>query len=257
MAMEIGADVDGMVVYEWESFYRGSWFLTVLTRRAQTIWLNRKGERFCDEGIPVMAEAANAIGRQPGKAFYALFDENNKNKMVNDELAPFEAFFLKNEAKEKASASFAAQVEIDLKEAVAADGAIISDSLDDIARWMGVEPEILKANVGEYNSFCDSGRDAWFAKERHLLMPLRQPPYYALKCGVDLTNTHGGIRINERMEALTKETEPIPGLYAAGVETGAKDWDSYNMWLSGHAFGFTINSGRIAGEEAARYAAGR
>jgi len=255
MTTEIGADVDGMVVFEWESFYRGSWFLTVLERRPQTMWLNRKGERFCDEGIPVMAEAANAIGRQPGMVFYSLFDENNRQKLVNDELTPFEAFFLKNEAKEKAATSFAAQVEIDLKEAVASGGAIISDSLDDIARWMNIKPEVLKASIDEYNSCCDSGRDAWFAKDRHHLMPLRQPPYYALKCGVDLTNTHGGIKINERMQALTKENEPIPGLFAAGVETGAKDWDSYNMWLSGHAFGFTINTGRIAGEEAAGYVA--
>jgi fumarate reductase flavoprotein subunit len=120
---------------------------------------------------------------------------------------------------------------------------------------MGVKPMVLKNTVDEYNSFCDRGHDAVFVKNRLFLTPLRNPPYYALKCGVALTTTHGGIKINERMEALNKEDEPIPGLYAAGVETGATDWDSYNMWLSGHSFGFTINSGRIAGEEAAEYVA--
>ena len=55
------------------------------------------------------------------------------------------------------------------------------------------------------------------------------------------------------MEVVDKEDNPIAGLYAAGVETGAKDWDSYNMWLSGHAFGYTMNGGRIAGEEAGKY----
>ena len=257
MTTEIGADVDGMVAFEWESFYRGSWFLTVLSRRGQTIWLNRRGERFCDEGIPVMAEAANAIGRQPGMVFYALLDEPNKQKLANDELMPFEAFFLKNETKGKAYTSFAAQLDIDLKEAVTKDSAIIASSLDEIAGWMGIEPAVLKNNVGEYNKFCDQGRDALFAKDRHLLQPLRTPPYYAIKCGVDLTNTHGGIKINERMQVMTREDEPIPGLYAAGVETGAKDWHSYNMWLSGHAFGFTVNTGRIAGEEAAAYVSGK
>lgn len=257
MTTEIGADLDGMVAFEWESFYRGSWFLTVVSRRGQTVWLNRRGERFCDEGIPVMAEAANAIGRQPGMVFYALMDEKNKAKLVNDELGPFEAFFLQNEAKEKAAASFASQVDIDLEEAVASGGAMIAKSLDEIAKWMGIEPAVLKANIEEYNGYCEQGRDAMFAKDRHLLQPLRTPPYYAIKCGVDLTNTHGGIKINEHMQVMTEEDEPIPGLYAAGVETGAKDWHSYNMWLSGHAFGFTVNTGRIAGEEAAKYAAGK
>jgi fumarate reductase flavoprotein subunit len=119
---------------------------------------------------------------------------------------------------------------------------------------MGVKPEVLKDTVEEYNSFCDHGRDAGFAKNPIFLMPLRNPPYYALKGGLALTATHGGVKINQRMEALDKEDEPIGGLYAAGVETGATDWDSYNMWLSGHSFGFAINSGRIAGEEAAKYA---
>jgi fumarate reductase flavoprotein subunit len=93
--------------------------------------------------------------------------------------------------------------------------------------------------------------DALFAKDRHLLEPLRQPPYYAIKCGVDLTNARGGIKINHIMESLDKNDEPIPGF-----ETGAKDWDSFNiMWPSGHAFGFTIISDRIAGEESAKYSA--
>ncbi len=253
MAEEIGADLDGMVVYEWEAFVRGSIFLTVLARRQSVMWVNRNGERFCDEGIPLAIEATNAIGRQPGKVVYALFDEKLKDKMLAEELTPFEAFFVKGEAKDVVWTSFQEAANRDLKTGKALSEIKISNSIGEIAKWMGVKPGILETNISEYNSFCDHGRDAVFAKDAVFLQPVRNPPYYAFKFGVSLTMTHGGIKVNHRMEVMNKDEHPIPGLYAAGVETGAKDWDSYNMWLAGHSFGYTINGGRIAGEEAAKY----
>jgi len=65
-----------------------------------------------------------------------------------------------------------------------------------------------------------------------------------------------GIKINERMEALDIQDRPIPGLYAAGATTGAWESESYNYRLTGHLVGFALNSGRIAGENAARYLRG-
>jgi fumarate reductase flavoprotein subunit len=255
LASEIGAALDGMIALEWEEFFWGSHYLTVISRRHNTVWVNKKGQRFTDEGIAVMADAANAIARQPGRVIYCLFDEKMKQSLLAEELTPLEVMFISSEFGEKALASFPAKVAKDLKVCAAQGKVKISSSWDEIARWMGAKPTVLKATVEEYNSFCGQGHDDVFAKDRLYLVPLTNPPYYALKCCVSLTATHGGIKINHRMEALDKEDEPIPGLYAAGIETGATDWDSYNMWLSGHSFGFTINTGRIAGEEAARYAA--
>jgi fumarate reductase flavoprotein subunit len=45
----------------------------------------------------------------------------------------------------------------------------------------------------------------------------------------------------------------IAGLYAAGSDTGGWESDTYNVVLSGSTLGFAINSGRIAGENAARF----
>ena len=56
------------------------------------------------------------------------------------------------------------------------------------------------------------------------------------------------------MEVLNKEDKPIPGLFAGGDNTGGWESDTYCFLLSGHAFSFAVNSGRIAGENAARYA---
>jgi len=64
----------------------------------------------------------------------------------------------------------------------------------------------------------------------------------------------GGIKINEHMEVLDKKECPIPGLFAAGVSAGGWAPDTYCVVLPGTAFGFALNSGRIAGENAAGYA---
>jgi fumarate reductase flavoprotein subunit len=253
MTTEIGAELDGMVVFEWEEFFEGSTFLTVVCRRQNMLWVNKKGKRFTDEGMLLMMEVANVIDRQPGKIKYCLFDSTIKQKLLGAELTPFERFFINGQDPENAFTPFGVKVEKDLRDPALKANIKKSSSWDEIAKWMGAKPEVLKATVEQYNSFCDQGHDDIFAKDRLFLEPLRQPPYYALKAGLMLTQTHGGIKINELAEVMNKEDDPIPGLYAAGVETGAKDWDTYNTRLSGHAFGFTVNTGRIAGEEAAKY----
>ncbi len=68
-----------------------------------------------------------------------------------------------------------------------------------------------------------------------------------------LCDAYGGIKINEKMEALDAEDNPIPGLYAAGSTAGCWESESYCYRLTGHLVGFALNSGRIAGENAVKY----
>jgi fumarate reductase flavoprotein subunit len=130
----------------------------------------------------------------------------------------------------------------------------ISESWDEIAGWMGVPPEVLKTTIDEYNTDCDNAHDPIFVKDNRYLLPLRTPPYYAMKTKLSILHTLGGIKIDEKMQALDKEGDPIPGLYAAGVETGG--WEHVHLdWLVG---GMTVAlaGGRIAGENAVQYSRG-
>jgi fumarate reductase flavoprotein subunit len=129
----------------------------------------------------------------------------------------------------------------------------ISNSWDEIAGWIGADPAVLKHSIDEYNAACDDRKDDIFAKDRRYLMPLRIPPYYAIRGHIGLCDAYGGIRINEKMEALTTGDKPIPGLYAAGSTTGCWESEAYCYRLTGHLLGFALNSGRIAGETAVKY----
>ena len=87
------------------------------------------------------------------------------------------------------------------------------------------------------------------------MIPLRTPPYYALKSNSDYLDTIGGIKVNEFMEVIDKQGNPIPGLYAAGVVAGGWQGDTYCVVLSGAASGFAVNSGRLAAATALKYKA--
>ncbi|MFC1945884.1 FAD-dependent oxidoreductase [Chloroflexota bacterium] len=128
----------------------------------------------------------------------------------------------------------------------------IANNWNELASWIGCNPDVLKATIHEYNECCDHGRDPIFGKRNELLIPLRTPPFYVIKGNSDFLDTIGGIKINERMEVLNQEDMPIPGLFAAGVATGGWETESYCAPLSGEASGFAVNSGRIAGENAAK-----
>jgi fumarate reductase flavoprotein subunit len=128
----------------------------------------------------------------------------------------------------------------------------IANSWDDIAEWIGAHPQILKETVAQYNAFCHQGYDEHFAKERRYLLPLSRAPFYAIRGLSVLLDTIGGIRINERMQVLDTQNKAINGLYAAGVVTSGWESETYCSVLSASAFGFAINSGRIAAENAMR-----
>jgi fumarate reductase flavoprotein subunit len=246
MATEVGAATEGMAVLEMEGpSFPWSRYLDMMTRRPNTIWINRRGERFVDETMAsIFTESANAIYRQPGKVSYAMFDENIKDRIFAEELSSIERHIL-------GSAPWAAKADKDLQANVDEGRAKISSSLDEIASWIGAPPDTLKAEIEAYNAACVNGHDPIFAKDRRHLIPLVSPPYYAIQCRISLLTTHGGIKVNHRMEVIDNDDKPIYGLYAAGVDAGGTDFDTYNMHLTAHSFGFSVNSGRIAGENAA------
>jgi fumarate reductase flavoprotein subunit len=235
MAKETGAATEDFatMIKEGPRFDLHRWPLMTFERDPATIWVNKNGKRFVDEtaGYHVF-ESVNAMLRQPDKVSYALLDDTMRKKFEEKMPGLYEA--LQRETKK--------------------DRVKMSDSWDGIAEWIGADSEVLRYTVAQYNAFCRQGYDEHFAKERRYLLPLTDAPFYAIKGLSVLLDTIGGIRINERMEVLDTQNDPIPGLYAAGVVTSGWESETYCSTLSASAFGFAINSGRIAGENAFRHA---
>jgi fumarate reductase flavoprotein subunit len=252
MAMQIGAATEGLGLLHLNGpRIPGSLRLSAVAVEPNTVWVNMRGERFTDETITFKFDRANTIDRQPGKITYTLFDEKIKQHIVEEGLIKgIGVLFVPQRTK---LTELGKELRLEVKKGTVK----ISNSWDEIAKWIGVPPIILKETIDEYNSFCDQGYDEIFDKDRRYLIPLRTPPYCAIKCHSTFFGTIGGIKINHHMEVLDQEDRPIRGLYAAGSDTGGWESDSYCGILSGTTFGFAINSGRIAGENGAQYITGK
>jgi fumarate reductase flavoprotein subunit len=251
LATQLGAATEGLgMVLAMGPLFDGSFYLNAVATESNTVWVNRRGERFLNESSEVPAETANALARQPGKTSYSLFDEVIKRGFVEEGLVKaVDAVHFPSGMKMN-------NLDGHLKKAVADGKATIAGSWGEVAAWIGTDCDKLGDTIDEYNRYCDRSYDDMFYKDSRFLQPLRMPPFYALKCCQAFHGTVGGIKINHRMAVLDNNDRPIPGLFAMGNDTGGWVSDTYYYVVPGTAFSFALNSGRIAGENASAYFSG-
>ncbi len=83
---------------------------------------------------------------------------------------------------------------------------------------------------------------------RTLSAPLSEEgPYYALQMYIRYYASLGGLHINENMQVLNTDQEPVEGLYAAGEVVGGLEGDVY---MGATLFGWAVTSGYNAGNAA-------
>jgi fumarate reductase flavoprotein subunit len=224
-----------------------------------TIWVNKNGRRFVDESYNLAFFAfGNAVALQPEGIAITLFDGQTMRAIEEQGLFRNGIFGVHTLHGFVPPGIPLPGLEKEIQKSEAKEPNLkISGSWDEIAAWIGAPPAVLKATIEEHNNACDHGYDALFAKDRKYLRPLRTPPYYAIRGHVAICDAYGGIKINEKMEALDAADSPIPGLYAAGSTSGCWESESYCYHLTGHLVGFAVNSGRIAGENAVAYLTGK
>jgi fumarate reductase flavoprotein subunit len=223
----------------------------------ETLWVNKRGRRYHDEGFNLSSFAsATVTAQQPDGIMFCLFDESIKQNIEEQGLRRLAAYG----GMQMRKGSIGAWTPLPglgkgLKEIATkhSNWIKISDNWLEIANWIGANPEMLKKTIEEYNSACDKGFDPTFCKDKRYLLPLRTPPYYAILAQAMICDAIGGVKINENMEVVKANDDPIPGLFAAGSTTGCWESDNYCYELTGHLLGFALNSGRIAGENAVKY----
>jgi fumarate reductase flavoprotein subunit len=216
------------------------------------LWVNSKGERFCDEGIAFYdTSVGNANARYKEGYTYSIFDDSIIQRLLDKGID-------RGIAMENPPGTRPVNIHEELNIAFEKGDpdVFVADSVEELAEKIGVTSAVLKATVDEYNRFCEKGHDDLFAKDPKYLRPLKGPKFYAVKARTIFLGTLGGIKINHKMEVVDKKGKVIRGLYAVGFDAGGMWGDSYSIRdSSGASAGFAVNSGRIAGRNAAKYAA--
>lgn len=259
MGEEIGA-VTGNIGHLWIGPHNHGANMSEITgmvmRRPHPMKVNKLGLRFCDEGLWSNQNygwfISNSIQMQPEHRCYVIFDQAMLDKFVEENVyfTNFERVVGREVANDTKYGDrvWMQGLEIDIPEEIEA-GRMAKGSVEDIAEYIGCDPEVLQHTLDEYNGYCDNHYDADYLKNPEHLIPLRKAPYYVMVGHSGLDNYYGGLLVNRTLNCVDKNQRSIEGLYAAGI--GTSGWLSQTYGLFGTAFGFTIYSGRTAGTNAA------
>ncbi|MDR1643218.1 MAG: FAD-binding protein [Clostridiales bacterium] len=221
--------------------------LSEFTREPYLLWVNKKGRRFVDETAGAELQiCTNALMMQPDMRAYAIFDEGTLHYMMD------KGFELSKGDDVRGCAIPTLKGKLEEIEKKAPESLKIADTLEEIAQWIGCLPEDLSDELAKYNSYAQSGYDKDFNKPRRYLAPCHKGPFYAIMHMAIAVDTVGPVRIDHETRVLDDNYNPIPGLYGAGVITAGWQSNDYcGQYLFGSALSYSINSGRIAGRNAA------
>jgi hypothetical protein len=128
----------------------------------------------------------------------------------------------------------------------------IARDLNEAAKFIGCDVNVLKATLERYEADCKAGYDSQLLKSKENLLSPGGPPYYILWSVRSMDSTQGGITTNKDLHAVTPEGKPIGGMYIAGDHvTGFVTSDYYGP--GGAGFSFAMVSGFLSAEDAAKF----
>ncbi|HEY6509526.1 MAG TPA: FAD-binding protein, partial [Vicinamibacterales bacterium] len=198
------------------------------------IVVNRNAERFYDEGEDFWPKRyaiwGRLVAKQPGQLAHSIIDAKAVGRFMPP-VFPGER----------------------------------ADTLEQLARQLGLSAPAFVQTVAAYNAACRVGRfdhavlddchtDGLAPPKTHWARPLDTPPYWAYPLKPGITFTYLGLRVDGRTRVAMASGDGAANIYAAGEVMAG------NILRQGYlaGFGMTIGTvfGRLAGQEAAAHARG-
>jgi tricarballylate dehydrogenase len=203
------------------------------------IVVNRRGERFVDEGEDfrnyTYAKFGAEVLRQPDGVAAQVFDRKTVGLLRTIDY----------------EAPGAARVD--------------ADTLGELAEGLGVDRAGFERTVAEFNAAIQPGEFDPSVKDRkrtegiappksNWAVPIDEPPFVGFRITCGITFTFGGVRVDDDARVLDAGGRPIPGLAAAGELVGGLFFHNYPGGT-----GLTAGAvfGRRAGYAAAEHASQR
>lgn len=211
--------------------------------------VDRRGKRICNESANYDA-ICHAAANHPGGVWCILFDENAAEDVNRFQTQGCSAGTWKRTLTPGTSPADAYASEIE-------EGTIMqADTLDELADKLGFAGEAKEAFLAtceRYNELYDLQVDEDFGKEPYRLSELRNPPFYGAWYGASILTTLDGLCINDKLQVLDTNEEPIEGLYAIGTCSGRYYSGNYPVYLVGNCLGRNMTFGyyvikELAGE---------
>ena len=160
------------------------------------LFVNKEGKRFVNETLDRYTLSEAVLG-QTDKMHYLISDKTNS--LIKDGTT-FNGF--------------------DVEEMIANGQLYRADTLEDLAKQIGIDPEVFVDTINKYNESAKNFKDEEFGRISFSKnSPVDEAPYYALPRVVARHITGGGVVRDEQYRVLNEKNEPIEGLYAGGEVT--------------------------------------
>ncbi len=182
--------------------------------QADTIFVNEKGKRFCDESCIRDWALSGNIGAQQ-KHIFVVIDQDFVEKIQTEgPVTKRTNYFNANEPVPYF------QEEID--EALTRENPRVlkADTIAELAQALEIDPDALVATIEEWNASVDEGIDPLFQKPVEVMRKVAAPPFYGFKTVLAWYNSVGGLKVDTDCRVIGTDFNPIPGLYAAGSDAG-------------------------------------
>ncbi|MFG1923192.1 FAD-dependent tricarballylate dehydrogenase TcuA [Cryptosporangium sp. NPDC048952] len=237
-ALELGADRGG----DWSTCHSVPWDASfpenesnrALTNRLSRygyplgILVNRRGERFLDEGADfrnyTYAKYGKVILEQPGSVAFQIFDATTRSMLT--------------------------AYEYEMPGILP----VVADSVDELAAAAGIDVDGLVRTVRTFNASIDTARplDSTIKDGRsasaepvksNWASAIESPPYYAYPVTCGISFTFGGLRGDVDGRVLDPSAAPVPGLFACGEALGG-------LFSGNYPTGAGLTAGMVIGRHA-------
>jgi fumarate reductase flavoprotein subunit len=185
-------------------YYQDMFTYHAMSNPGDVLFVNEHAARFIYE---TFAEENYMVQCTPGltqRKIFSVFDRTTLEGWANDD----------------AVYGIEGYTPMDLAAIDASDDPALSsaDTIEELAEKAGLDPAKLVATINRYNECCAAGVDRDFGKAAEHLLPVANPPFYAAHISASAGVMIGGIETDIHSQVVDETKEPIPGLYAVGVD---------------------------------------
>lgn len=201
------------------------------------IYVDYKGDRFTDDSKGYVNGSARDISRTGTGTCWVVFDSTMwEEPMFADFYSEKKDRWLENGV---------------LKQ---------SDSIENLASQLSIDPTALKATVDQWNSYCNNGADLDFERPAECMKAIEKGPFFSYGLQPASSGMCTGARISldvdEDYRVLDRDGKPIKGVYATGLALTWYRQIGHGYPGSGVACACMAGTG-ICGEKVAEYALSR
>jgi len=208
------------------------------------LWVNLNGKRWTNEEIGLVGSHKELI-KQPMEISWGIFDQSAIESVAHYYLN--DPFY-----REEKWVYECYQEDLDSEIALPDAPVMRADTLVDLAKQIGADPNTLEDTVRRYNELCENGKDDDFGKKpEHLKRIEGKGPFYAIYGQAFSEGAFGGLRVNPRCEVTREDGTVIPGLYGVGDATSAMHFKGELAVIS--ELTWAMASAYISGANAVEY----